>query len=330
MNEISIENINDTVKDNILTIGIASSALFDLGESDRVFREQGAEAYARYQLQNEDNVLAPGIALPFIRRLLSLNELSAAAPLVEVVLLSRNNLNTGLRVMNSAEAYGIKISQAHFLQGGSPASFIEPLGVDLFLSGNEFDVRRVLANGYAAGQCLQSHCFDDLSDKELRLAFDFDGVLADDESEVVYQQAKDLDAFHAHEIEHSAIAHNPGPLKSFVDKIHRIQLFEQGHARENKSYEPRLNVAIVTARSAPAHKRVIHTMRAWNIHPNQAFFMGGNDKSTVLGQYKPHMFFDDQRVHLDKSARVAPAVHVPFGQINKEPDLSLVGNKKSA
>lgn len=315
---------------NILTIGIASSALFDLEESDQVFREQGEEAYARYQLENEEKVLAPGIALPFIRRLLSLNALCAADPLVSVILLSRNNLNTGLRVMNSAEAHGIAISQAHFLQGGSPASFIEPLGVDLFLSGNEFDVRRVLANGYAAGHCLRSHCFDDFSDEDLRLAFDFDGVLADDESETVYQQAKDLDAFHAHEIQHSGVAHNPGPLKSFVDKVHRIQLFEQDYAEKNMDYQPRLNVAIVTARSAPAHKRVIHTMRAWNIHPNQAFFMGGNDKSMVLGQYKPHMFFDDQRLHLDKSASVAPAVHVPFGQLNQEPAIALVCEKKTA
>ena len=252
------------------------------------------------------------------------------APFVEIVLLSRNNLNTGLRVMNSAEAHGISISQAHFLQGGSPASFIEPLGIDLFLSANEIDVRRVLSNGYAAGQCMESHCFDDPSDTELRLAFDFDGVLADDESESVYQRAKNLDEFHAHEVQNSEVAHNPGPLKSFVDRVYQIQKIEQAYAEQNTDYAPRLNVAIVTARSAPAHKRVINTMRAWNLHPNQAFFMGGKDKTAVLSQYKPHMFFDDQRVHLDRSSVIAPAVHVPFGKINREPSVTLVGDQKSA
>lgn len=312
------------MNNSALRIGVASSALFNLVESDRVFREQGAHAYTEYQLRHEDEVLEPGIALPFIRRLLTLNDLKKDSSLVEVVLLSRNNLNTGLRVMNSAEAHGIAISQAHFLQGGSPACFIEPLEIDLFLSANEFDVRRVLDNGYAAGHCLESHCFDDPDDAAIRLAFDFDGVLADDESESVYQRATNLDEFHRHEVQRSYVAHNPGPLKSFVDRIYQIQKLEQIYAESNSAYTPRLNVAIVTARSAPAHKRVINTMRAWNIHPNQAFFMGGNDKSAVLGQYKPHMFFDDQRVHLDRSSSVAPAVHVPFGKLNQETKLSLV------
>jgi len=313
----------------VLTIGLASSALFDLSESDRVFREQGKEAYAEYQRTHEHDVLAPGIALPFVRRLLKLNALPAfkTAP-VEVVLLSRNDPNTGMRVMNSVEAHGLTIAQASFLQGESPTHYIESLGVDLFLSANEEDVRRVLEQGFAAGQCLASNVGEDGADggdekdtdddEELRLAFDFDGVLADDESESVYQRAKNLDEFNAHELARSDVAHNPGPLKSFIDKVHAIQKLESDYALAHDAYQPRLKIAIVTARSAPAHKRVINTMRSWNIHPNQAFFMGGKDKTLVLANYKPHMFFDDQRKHLEGSAAVAPAVHVPFGALNNE------------
>jgi len=301
----------------MLTVGLASSALFNLSEGDRIFREQGVDAYAQYQLDNEEDILAPGIALPFIRRLLKLNDLATDEPLVKVILLSRNNINTGLRVMNSLEAYGIDISQAHFLQGGSPVEFIDVLGIDLFLSGHELDVRRVLSNGYAAGQCLESEYVDETDDNELRLAFDFDGVLADDESECVYQCSKNLAEFHSHEMINSGVAHNPGPLKSFLNKVYQIQQIEQTLAEENPNYNTRLNIALVTARTAPAHKRVINTMRAWNLHPNKAFFMGGAEKTAVLSQYKPHMFFDDQRVHLDRSSAVAPAVHVPFGKLNK-------------
>mgnify|MGYP000305887449 CR=1 FL=1 len=299
-----------------LTVGLASSALFNLSEGDRIYREQGVEAYSQYQLENEEKVLSPGIALPFVRRLLSLNDLATDEPMVKIVLLSRNNINTGLRVMNSLEAYGIDISQAHFLQGGSPVDYIEPLGIDLFLSAHELDVRRVLSNGYAAGQCLESHYLDDPTDTELRLAFDFDGVLADDESECVYQSSKNLVEFQSHELNNSAVTHNPGPLKSFLGKVYQIQQIEQALAVKNSQYSTRLNVALVTARTAPAHKRVINTMRAWNLHPNKAFFMGGADKTTVLSQYKPHMFFDDQKLHLEPSASVLPSVHIPFGVAN--------------
>lgn len=302
---------------NKLTIGLASSALFDLSESDRVFREQGAEAYAQYQREHEDEVLKPGVAYPFIRRLLSLNEISDGEPLVEVILLSRNDPNTGLRVMNSIQQYGLPITRAMFLQGQSPEAYIKSLNIELFLSSNELDVRRVINQGYAAGVCLNSHSFDNADDLGLRLAFDFDGVLVDDESETVFQQSKDLDQFHEHEVKKQNVAHNPGPLKAFLDRVYAIQQHEEAYAVRNPDYAPKLKIAIVTARSAPAHKRVIHTMRSWNVHPNQAFFLGGIDKSVVLGQYKPHMFFDDQRVHLDRSRQVVPAVHVPFGEVNR-------------
>ena len=314
---------------NKLTIGLASSALFDLSQSDHVFREQGKERYAQYQKENEQNILEPGVAFPFIRRLLNLNEIRADDPLIEVILLSRNDMNTGLRVMNSIEHYGLDITRVMFLQGASPHPYIKPFNIELFLSANEQDVRSAVENGLPAGQILDSHSADDEEDDQLRLAFDFDGVLVDDESESVYQASQSLDNFHDHEVSKEAVAHNPGPLKPFIDRINAIQKFEQAYADLHPNYTPKLNVAIVTARSAPAHKRVINTMQSWNVHPDQAFFLGGIDKSAVLGQYKPHMFFDDQRSHLDRSASVAPAVHVPFGALNRPQVIDLVKRKCS-
>jgi 5'-nucleotidase len=314
---------------NKLTIGLASSALFDLTESDRVFREQGKEPYAKYQKDHERDVLNHGVAFPFIRRLLSLNEIRPNDPLIEVILLSRNDMNTGLRVMNSIEHYGLGITRVMFLQGAEPHPYIKPFDIELFLSANEQDVRSALENGLPAGQILDSHSADDENDHQLRLAFDFDGVLVDDESESVYQESKSLDNFHDHEVSKQSVAHNPGPLKPFIDRIHQIQKFEQTYAEAHPNYAPKLNIAIVTARSAPAHKRVINTMQSWNVHPDQAFFLGGIDKSIVLGQYKPHMFFDDQRAHLDRSASVAPAVHVPFGALNQSKVMKIGKRQRS-
>lgn len=301
---------------NRLVVGLASSALFDLNESDKVFRSQGEQAYRKYQNENQDKPLKKGVAFPFIRRLLSLNDLEPNDPPVEVILLSRNDPDTGLRVMNSIEHYDLPMTRAVFLQGTSPHVYIPAFDIELFLSANPADVNQAVMAGYPAGQILEGNIKDDSSDKQLRIAFDFDGVIADDEAEAVYQGTRDLEDFHGHEVSKVDIPHNPGPLKKFLDRISKIQKLEVKKQEEDASYIPILRVSIVTARNAPSHKRVINTMRHWGIMANEAFFMGGVEKSKVLEIMKPHMFFDDQRLHLEPSSARLPSVHVPFGVIN--------------
>ena len=207
---------------NRLVIGVASSAVFDLGESDSVFRSQGEEQYRQYQENNLDVPLPKGIAYPFVKRLLALNDLDASDPLVEVVLLSRNDPDTGLRVMKTIEHYELGITRAIFTQGRSPYEYIPALNISLFLSANKPDVEAAIALGHPAGQVLDSMFDDDENDKTLRIAFDFDGVLAGDESESV-MQTSGLVAFQDHEVKNAMNPHNPGPLKEFLVRISKIQ-----------------------------------------------------------------------------------------------------------
>ncbi len=302
--------------ENRLVIGLASSALFDLQHSDAVFQKKGERAYRTYQREHQNRPLKPGIAYPFVRRLLALNQLDPDNPPVEVVLLSHNDPDTGLRVFKSIEHYGLGITRAVFQQGRSPYLFIPAFNISLFLSANEEDVRQAMARGLPAGLVLKSSAADDADDDELRLAFDFDGVLADDESEMVFQDT-DLEQFKRHEVERADIPHNPGPLQGFLAQIAQIQKLEQARAEQQPDYRPRLRLAIVTARNAPAHERVINTMRSWDLMVNDAFFLGGVEKRRVLEIWAPHIFFDDQRGHLDAAASVSPSVHIPFGIANR-------------
>lgn len=298
-----------------LVIGLASSALFDLSESDAVFRTQGEQSYRDYQRANQDQPLARGVAFPFIRRLLALNQLNPSDPPVEVILLSRNDPDTGLRVMNSIAHYHLPITRAVFMQGKSPHAYIPAFDIELFLSANAEDVNRAVAAGHPAGQILKGEIEDDSDDLQLRIAFDFDGVLADDEAETVYKQ-QSLGQFHQHETLRQDIPHTPGPLKAFLKRIAAIQQMEQDKHEQEPSYQPILRVSIVTARNAPAHKRVINTMRHWGITVNEAFFMGGVEKAKVLDIMQPHIFFDDQKLHLEPSSARLPSVHIPFGIAN--------------
>jgi 5'-nucleotidase len=298
-----------------LVIGVASSAMFDLTESDKVFRSQGEEVYRKYQAENVKNPLNKGVAFSFVKRLLSLNDLSENPiedPLVEVVLLSRNDPDTGLRVMKSIEHHDLQISRAIFMQGQSPYAYIPALSISLFLSGNLSDVREALKLGYPAGHVLESTIIDDDND-DLRIAFDFDGVLADDESETVMHQTNDLSKFHTHETKNILQPHNPGPLKEFLVKISAIQLIEENKKKTEAEYKNRLRVSIVTARNAPSHERALNTLKNWGVMANDAFFLGGVDKGLVLGVLRPHIFFDDQSSHLTSTSKVAPSVHIPFG-----------------
>ena len=300
-----------------LVIGVASSALFDLRESDAVFRDQGEEKYREYQREHLDDVLAPGVAFPFIRRLLDLNALSETERLVEVVILSRNDPETGMRVMRSVQSHGLDITRAIFMQGRAPYRFMRPLRMSLFLSANEADVREAIDMGFAAGHVV-GHAAEDDGGADLRIAFDFDGVLADDSAERVFQ-SEGLEEYQDSE---SALADVPlsrGPMADFLEKINRIQGIEDARCvSEPQGYQRRVRVAVVTARSAPAHERAINSIREWGLRVNDAFFLGGLPKGPILEALQPHIFFDDQRRHVEGTSRSTPSVHIPFGEINRE------------
>ncbi|MGZ4974188.1 MAG: 5'-nucleotidase [Limisphaerales bacterium] len=310
--------------ENRLVIGVASSAMFDLSDSDKVFRSKGEEEYRKYQEENLGNPLEKGIAFSFVRRLLSLNDLCndpIGDPLIEVVLLSRNDPDTGLRVMKSIEHHQLGITRAIFMQGKSPYEYIPALNISLFLSGNKVDVSEAIGAGFPAGQVLDSTIVDDADDEKLRIAFDFDGVLADDESETVMQTTKDLGQFHAHETKNVMQPHNPGPLKEFLVRISKIQLVEEEKRKADPEYSNRLRVSIVTARNAPSHERALNTLKSWGVMANDAFFLGGIEKGKILEVLRPHIFFDDQSGHLASASIVVPSVHIPFGVTNQKAQL---------
>ena len=304
------------VLERALVVGVASSALFDLDASDAVFRRDGEQKYREYQRDHLGDALAPGVAFPFIRRLLALNDLSGDERLVEVVVLSRNDPETGLRVMRSVEHHGLDITRAIFMQGRSPYRFMEPLRMSLFLSANEADVREAIRMGFAAGRVV-GRAVDDDGGTDLRIAFDFDGVLADDSAEQFYQK-RSLEEYQENE---SALADVPlpkGPLAAFLEKINHIQGIEDAkHDADPGGYKRRVRVAVVTARSAPAHERAITSIHQWGLRVNDAFFLGGIDKGPVLGVLQPHIFFDDQHRHVDTASRSTPSVHIPFGELNE-------------
>ncbi|NUE65981.1 5'-nucleotidase [Snodgrassella sp. ESL0253] len=300
-----------------LVIGLASSALFDLEESDQIFRTKGEQSYRNHQRTYENEPLKKGVAFPFIKRLLSLNSLNNEnGPLVEVILLSRNDPDTGLRVMNSIEHYNLNITRAVFLQGKSPLPYIPAFDIELFLSANKVDVRQATVAGYPAGMVMKGNIKDDINDHELRIAFDFDGVIVDDEAEAIYQRNRDLKSFHENENLKRNILHNPGPLNKFIRRLAHIQKIEHLELSQNSKYRPILKTALVTARNAPSHTRAINTLRELGIEINEAFFLGGVEKNKVLEIMRPHIFFDDQMIHLEKVAQILPSVHIPFGVTN--------------
>jgi len=299
-----------------LVIGIASSALFDLTESHQIYLNGGEDAYRRYQDQHRDVILNRGVAFPFIRRFLSINShFEHEKGPVEVVLFSRNSPETGLRVMNSIAHYGLDISRACFMTGKSPYSYLPAFNTSLFLSANDEDVRMALDAGYPAGLVLPAATEDDENDAELRVAFDFDGVIADDEAETVFKRNNDVGEFHAHEREHVSRPHQPGPLANLFQKLAQMQRAEDQAQRVDPAYKKVLRIAIITARNAPSHERVVTTLKSWGVSPNETFFLGGMEKARVLSILKPHIFFDDQLSHL-KAAGGIPMVHVPFGVAN--------------
>ena len=292
-----------------LTIAISSRALFDLEESHRIFETEGVDAYCRYQVERESESLAPGVAFGLVQKLLHLNRSLEQQEQVEVVLISRNNADTGLRVFNSIQHYDLSITRAAFTGGQSPYRYVKPFNAHLFLSADPQDVRNALEAGVAAATILPSKSAISTNDAEqLRIAFDGDAVLFSDEAERVFR-SHGLEAFTASE---TAAANDPlpgGPFRDFLAALHRIQ------ARYSQNDAP-IRTALFTARSAPAHERVVRTLRAWNIRIDEAVFLGGMDKGEFLSTFGADIFFDDQRGHCDSAREHVPTGHVPHGVAN--------------
>ena len=291
-----------------LTIAISSRALFDLDESNRVYDDQGLEAYRHYQIAHEDIVLDRGEAFYFVKKFLNINELLGKHR-VEVILLSRNSADTGLRIFNSIKAYGLEITRAAFCGGESPYRYIHAFGASLFLSTQADDVAHALEHGVAAATLLGGGAGrKDPASEELRLAFDGDSVLFSDEAEQVYQ-SEGLTAFAETEAMAAADPLEGGPFKDFLRALHGLQ-------REFPEADCPIRTALVTARSAPAHERVIRTLRAWDVRLDESLFLGGMEKTEFLRAFGADVFFDDQSQHCERASPHIAAGHVPHGVIN--------------
>lgn len=291
-----------------LVIAISSRALFNLDESHNIYEEKGLESYSQYQVDHEDEVLLPGEAFPLVKKLLRINEKLGGEPKVEVILLSRNSADTGLRVFNSIEHYKLDITRAAFCGGESPYRYVAAFGCHLFLSTNAEDVRNALENGVAAATLMPSDAEDKGGD-ELRFAFDGDAVLFSDESERIYKKSG-LEAFTENE---KAAAKKPmtgGPFKHFLQALHVLQ-------SEFPAKTCPIRTALVTARSAPAHERVVRTLRAWNIRIDESLFLGGLSKGEFLKSYGADVFFDDQHLHCESAMPHVATGHVPHGVANE-------------
>ncbi len=292
-----------------LVVAISSRALFDLDASHAIFEQDGVEAYCRYQIEHEEDVLQPGIAFPLVRKLLALNQGFPEAPLVEIILLSRNSADTGLRIFNSIRHHQLDITRAAFTRGESTHRYVAAFGAHLFLSANPDDVKSALAAGYAAATILPSNAGQNEGSSQLRIAFDGDAVLFADDSERIYRTGG-LEAFERNERDAAMQPLSGGPFKGFLSALHRIQsIYPEGAAP--------IRTALVTARSAPAHERVIRTMRAWNIRIDAALFLGGLDKGEFLKAFGADIFFDDQKGHCDSASRHVATGHVPHGVANE-------------
>ena len=304
----------------LLTVAVTSRALFDLEEGNALFEREGLEAYAAYQREREDQILQPGVAFPVVRKLLNLNAaLPDGAPRIEVILLSRNSADTGLRIFNAIQHHGLEIVRATFTAGGPTWPYVKPFGTDLFLSANPESVRRALSHGIAAATILPQAAPQagalGLGDTgrhvdQLRIAFDGDAVLFGDESERISRE-QGVEAFGRHERENARAELSGGPFRNFLAALHELQsLLPRGD-------DSPLRTALVTARSAPAHERVIRTLRAWGVRLDEALFLGGRHKGPFLEAFGADIFFDDSQHNIDSASQHVTAGHVPHGVANE-------------
>ena len=292
--------------DNRLVIGVSTRVLFDLHRENKIFEEQGVEAYAAYQTAHENEVLRPGPGFALIKALLSLNSYQNRENRVEVLLMSRNSPDLSLRIFHSIEHYGLPITRAFFLSGAPLAPYLTAFHTDLFLSACEEDVQSAIDAGIAAGIVLsegRTYGENTANTEQIRIAFDGDAVLFSDEAEQIFVE-KGLEAFESSEKEKAALPLCAGPFARFLKLLSDLQ-------QEFDQTKVPIRTALVTARCAPAHERVIRTLRAWNVRVDEAFFLGGITKKDVLAAFGAQIFFDDQLQHTKLAAEGVPAARVP-------------------
>ena len=290
------QDLSDT-----LVIAISSRALFDLERENEIFEKQGLDAYAKYQKENEARVLEPGNGFALIEAFLKLNE-KLGEHLVEVVIMSQNNPQTGLRIMNSIDFYNLGITRAAFSGGEPLGPYLEAYSVDLYLSKNSEDVQDAVDHGIAAAQIYEPPEFFNPDTDEIRIAFDGDAVIFSEDSEVIFQQ-QGLDAFLEHEKVFASIPLPEGPFGRVLKTLSKIKKLSPD--------KPLIRIALVTARDRPAHERVILTLRSWGVEVDEAYFLGGLSKSKVLKAFNAHIFFDDQEKHTDGASEYVPSARVP-------------------
>lgn len=301
--------------ENRLVVGVSSRALFDLSSENQIFETDGVEAYCRYQVEHEDEILKPGPGFPLIRALLNLNELPGKEGCVEVIIMSRNSPDTSLRVFNAIKHYGLNITRAVLASGASLAPYLEAFRTDLFLSAYEDDVQSAIDSNIAAGIICSDgiHTYDyEHQIKQIRIAFDGDAVLFSDESEQIFKE-HGLEAFEENERKNAENPLKAGPFAKFLKTLSELQ-------KDFEAEEAPIRTALVTSRCAPAHERVIRTLRAWNVRIDEAFFLGGVQKKDILKAFGAHIFFDDQPQHTKNASEVVPAARVPYK--NKKLDSS--------
>lgn len=302
--------------DDKLVVGITSTALFDFSKEHQIFLDEGLDAFRAYQAEHSSDVPPPGAAFPFIRRLLHLNKIFPEQAPVEVVILSRNDPEAGRRMMAAMPYYDLDISRAFFLSGATPYPYMKAVNACLYLSTNKEEVKDAISKGHPAGHVLPCAVRDQDYDNQLRIAFDFDGVLVDDEAEAKYADGG-LPLFHHYEVMNKDRPLKNGPLMPLMKRISAIQRMERENKRNVNNPEKAVRISIVTARSAPAHERLLNTMKNLEIEVDELFLSGGIEKKNILDISKPQIFFDDQLGHLTSAAENTPCVHIPFGIRNR-------------
>ncbi len=296
--------------DGKLVVAISSRALFNFEEENQIFEATDDSAYMQLQLERIDQAAKPGVAYPLVKKLLGFNQ--GKQQMVEVVILSRNDPVSGLRVFRSAKSVGLAIERGVFTRGRPPYHYLKSLQANLFLSANADDVRATLDAGFPAAMVFpQSKQIAESNPDEIRIAFDGDAVLFSDEAEQIFQ-SKGLDAFVAHESKKVEIPLPPGPFKPLLEALHRLQ-----NATKQEHHPMRIRTALVTARSAPAHERAIRTLMAWGVTVDEAMFLGGLAKKDFLKEFQPDFFFDDQLGHCELASDVAPTGQVLSGIANQ-------------
>lgn len=305
-------------KKDDLVVAISSRALFDLEEEHCLFEQKGYHAFRDFQLAHKKDVLKPGVAFPFVRRLLSLNDHFAPHHPLRVVVLSRNSPETAQRFFYSCRYYELPILAGAFTSGHSTFPYIRPFNVSLFLSANRENVKRAIGAGLPAGLVLPGHKeIADDEDTSLRIAFDFDGVIASDESERAFQKGG-LAAFHQHEEENIERPHQAGPLRGLFEKLSTLQRLDyELHGQNDPYFRPALRISIVTSRGAPSEERLIKTLKTFGMSAAELVLLDGLNKRPVLEAIQPHIFFDDQLRHLEDTAPIVPSVLIPFGIHNE-------------